>query len=52
MYESLDKPALKPLPATAYQYAQYKEDQGPHRLPRGGGPPLLLDPSPLFFGLI
>ena len=25
MYESLDKPALKPLPATAYQYAQWKK---------------------------
>ncbi|CAO0823709.1 hypothetical protein DFAR_3850017 [Desulfarculales bacterium] len=25
MYESLDKSALKPLPATAYQYAQYKK---------------------------
>ncbi|CAO0819723.1 hypothetical protein DFAR_1100017 [Desulfarculales bacterium] len=25
MYESLDKPALKPLPATIYQYAQWKK---------------------------
>ncbi|CAO0821281.1 hypothetical protein DFAR_2210089 [Desulfarculales bacterium] len=25
MYESLDKPALKPLPATAYQYARWKK---------------------------
>lgn len=25
LYESLDKPALKPLPATAYQYAQWKK---------------------------
>ncbi|CAO0823149.1 hypothetical protein DFAR_340032 [Desulfarculales bacterium] len=25
MYESLDKPALKLLPATAYQYAQWKK---------------------------
>ncbi|CAO0823196.1 hypothetical protein DFAR_3510004 [Desulfarculales bacterium] len=23
-YESLDKPALKPLPVTAYQYAQWR----------------------------
>ncbi|CAO0821365.1 hypothetical protein DFAR_220012 [Desulfarculales bacterium] len=28
MYESLDKPALKPLPATAYQYAQWKKVKG------------------------
>ncbi|CAO0823830.1 hypothetical protein DFAR_3960003 [Desulfarculales bacterium] len=25
IYELLDKPALKPLPATAYQYAQWKK---------------------------
>ncbi|CAO0824266.1 hypothetical protein DFAR_550012 [Desulfarculales bacterium] len=25
MYESLDKPALQPLPAIAYQYAQWKK---------------------------
>ncbi|CAO0821445.1 hypothetical protein DFAR_2330032 [Desulfarculales bacterium] len=25
MYESLDKPTLKPLPATAYQYIQWKK---------------------------
>ncbi|CAO0819850.1 hypothetical protein DFAR_1150008 [Desulfarculales bacterium] len=25
MYEPLDKPALKPLPATAYHYAQWKK---------------------------
>ncbi|CAO0823073.1 hypothetical protein DFAR_3460052 [Desulfarculales bacterium] len=43
MYESLDKPALKPLPATAYQYARWKKARSTS-ITRGDEPPLLLGP--------
>ena len=41
-FEALDKPALQPLPAEPYVYAEWKKGPRAHRLPRGGGQSLLL----------
>ena len=41
LWERLDRPALKPLPAARYELAQWKKLQGEHRLPRRDRPPPL-----------
>ena len=46
LFERLDRPALKPLPAARFVYGEWKNVQGEHRLPRRGRPPLLLGAVP------
>ena len=35
-FEDLDRPALKPLPAERYEYAEWRKARGQHRLPHPG----------------
>ena len=41
LFEQLDRPALRPLPATRYELAEWKPLSRQHRLPRGGRSQLL-----------
>ena len=41
LFEELDRPALRPLPAQPYEFAIWKTRHGQHRLPRRGRPPLV-----------
>ena len=46
-FEAIDQPVLKPLPATAYEYAEWKKAPRPHRLSHRGPATLLLRAAPL-----
>ena len=41
LFETIDKPAMKPLPEQRYEYADWERRYGKHRLPCRSGSPLL-----------
>ena len=42
VFEAVDKPAMRPLPTTSYEYAECQAVQSPDELPRTGPRRLLL----------